>query len=372
MIWTIKENEKTFCPGLSFDNLPTALPKKLVVSKDSKGISLTADNIVGRIVCLNGDEIFIEPKYSGFNVGKMLDFILHGKGSVNVQSLDFDIVKHLAKEFAFSLIEIAKKQKLFSRQSVFIESDSISGQVDWVITKKNLQSGRKKIYQRSYRDNFDIPENALLSLAARKVLNYLDKNGVEYAISKKWAVSSFSCLRGRGLKEINSMVNDRNFSGAHSYYCFAIRCARLILGLSEEDSLDSFVINCPELFERFIRKAFEIAGGGMSFSVSKGFLEKSYLFNTCDAEIIPDIVVYNGFDVKKILDVKYKKPSNDDLYQVLWYAAFANLKVVYILSPDVEDMKEITAFNGIKVVFVRIEDDDVEKLLSKAELLMRS
>lgn len=251
------------------------------------------------------------------------------------------------------------------------------GRVDWIKTYRQQHSGKLDSVATTVRaSSYDIPENALISAAAKKVIGLYPTGSEAFGLLFPWAEEAKKYRHSHAeLFAFQAGLSERSLSGPHAYYYPPVMLAKIILGFDSAEMMpeeaDTILFNMPGLYEEYIRTGFQRAGGQFGCRVQKGLTPRSFLFCDSACEMIPDIAVYDGIQVKAVLDVKYKAPDSKDYYQVFAYMKYAGLEAAYIISPEVEHAQVITAFDGSKVHLVRIDSSSGEALEETAKGIIR-
>lgn len=382
MRWTIKENEIGYCPTLRVEDLPETIPANMRILHKNGVVGVLCENVAGILPCKNGNEILIEPKYSKVNPLEMLlyvnsisgiavnrDRLASGKGEVDLQTI--------AASFVEQLSLIAATAKKFHRKPKVIASSSVVGKVDWMKTLMGFERKNSTAIITTVREeSLDIPENALIAAAAQKVINLYASSSPEYAVLSPWAQLAVQFKHSyRELFSLQVKLSESKLSGAHGFYYAPVMLSKIILGFAETrtsvEEVNTILFNMPSLYEDFIRTGFQRAGAGYGLTIQKGLTPRGFLFYEGECELIPDITIYEGTKIKAVLDVKYKIPDSKDFYQIFSYMQYAHLKEAFVVSPAVEPLKVVTAFDGSKVHFVRVANSDASNLEILAKKIIR-
>lgn len=373
MRWNVKENVQTLCPGLTIENLPTNLPANLRIIHSTNGLSIIPENIVGMIPCVNGSIIDIAPKYrdldpiemslfcyniSYLDYGKKIKKIGIGHGSQITDSLMY--------VFAAELQEVTKYPKKFERKAQHYVGNVAKGKVNWAKTSlnsyhsisDNVVDGIEHVATRN------IPENIVIGQAATIALHYIkEETQIRYCL-KKWALEfGRKKLTERDTVYLRKLLVASGFGGAHAYYYKVLALACIIVGISDVSAGDlidekCMVFNTPALYEEFIRNSIMRSTLPYGLTCQKGFVPKSFLFGNGICELIPDITLYQGNEIKAVLDVKYKIPDSKDYYQVFTYMSYAGLNTAYIISPGVMQGDMMYAYNGLTIQQICIDTSE--------------
>ena len=382
MRWTIKENEAGYCPGLRVEDLPEAIPANIHILQKNGTIGILCENIAGILPCKNGNEILIEPKYSKVSPLDMLLYVNSISGiAVNRERLasgkaDIDL-QTIVAAFVDQLSLIASTTKKFRRKPRVIASNAVVGKVNWVKTHMGFERQNTNAIVTTVREeSFDIPENALIAAAAQKVVNLYSTLSPEFAVLYPWVrLAKQNKHSYKELFAFQEQLTETRLSGAHGYYYAPVMLSKIILGFLEAQTApeedNAILFNMPGLYEDFIRTGFQRAGISYGLTIQKGLTPRGFLFYEGECELIPDITVYEGSKIKAVLDVKYKIPDSKDFYQIYSYMQYANLKEAYVVSPAVEREKVVTAFDGSKVYFVKIDNSDASNLEIIAKKIIR-
>ncbi|MBN1233301.1 MAG: hypothetical protein JXA60_08120 [Candidatus Coatesbacteria bacterium] len=120
-----------------------------------------------------------------------------------------------------------------------------------------------------------------------------------------------------------------------------------------DERMIPFVIDMPLLFEKFVASYFK--------KHMKEFLDieaqKEFRFGKKDCKI--DLLLRHlETETKYILDTKYKdasEPSNDDIYQVSFYATQQDCKIAYLLYPKSEIEFSETTENNVCIIAIGMD-----------------
>ncbi len=382
MRWIVRENETCSCSGLQFKDLPNNLPANIHFSLVNDTTQVYCENVAGVLECKGGNEIVIEPKYKKINPFELIAYINDIRGiNVNKERIVFgngeiDINK-ISDLFVLSLSELSVKDKKFRRELKESTIKSVRGKVDWVKTYSNYSRGKTNdVISSVINPNYSIVENALISSAAKKVEHLYDFNSKEYFVLLPWLkLAAKIDYSFEDLFKMQLRLNEAALSGSHAYYYNAVMFAKIILGFNNVEKAvennDKLLFNMPNLFESYVRKGFQKIGGKYGYTVQKGFTPRSFLF--CDGlcEMIPDIVIYDGFKVKAVLDVKYKQPDSKDFYQIYSYMKYANIRDAFIIIPSVVENMNIITFDDLRIRFIKVDNSIPYDLEVCVEKIMR-
>lgn len=382
MRWTIKENEAGYCPALRVEDLPDEIPANIRIFHKNGTFGLICENIAGILPCKNGNEVVIEPKFANINPLEMLLYVNSisgiainrervslGKGEINLQTI--------ADAFVEQLNLIKATTKKFQRKPHTITASSVVGKVNWMKTLLGFERQNSREIVTTVRESsFDIPENALIAAAAQKVISLYNNDSVEFELLRPWAELAIKFNHSyRELFALQARLSESRLSGAHGFYYAPVMLSKIILGFAEAqtsiEEANTILFNMPSLYEDYIRTGFQRAGVGHGLTIQKGLTPKGFLFYDGDCELIPDITIYEGTEIKALLDVKYKVPDSKDYYQIYSYMQYAKLKEAYIVSPAVEQDKVITAFDGSKVYYIKVDNSDPTNLESIVQKIIR-
>lgn len=315
MRWNVKENVKAVCPGLVIENLPTSLPANLKIIHSTNGLGVIPENIVGTIPCLDGSIIEIAPKYGQLNPIEMSLYCY------NISYMDYDkrieqfgighnseVTENLMYVFASELQEITKYPKKFERKAHHYVGNAAKGKVNW--TKTSINSYRS--ISDEVVDGIErtatvvIPENVVLGQAATLALQYVKKETLIKQCLKKWALEfGRKRLSSKDIIYLRHLLAAGNFGGAHAYYYKAVALACIIVGIADTGAgglVDEkcMVFNTPALYEEFVRNSIMRNTLLYGLTCQKGFTPKSFLFGNAICELIPDITLYRGAQIKSL------------------------------------------------------------------------
>ena len=381
MEWHIIENNQVDCPGFNPDVLPEQIPEKLHVLHGKNGFELLADGIAGVIPCREEHSIVIVPKCNTLNPFSMYGYVnnlsLESINTVLTGESDTRIgIQMLSRMFVDELLQIQCKQRIIARPPIKLRASSVIGHVDWPKTEVNTLRGKQGQIETTRRlQTTDTIENQIISSAAQCILPLFSPDSSEYNILCVWGEMRYGKkLSYRSAVSVKERVASNRFSGAHAYYQNAIKLALMILGIDEawatHNQTDAILFNMPGLYEDYIRTAFMRKGSIKGLSCQKGFIPKGFLFSDGSCELEPDITIYQGANIKAVMDVKYKVPDSKDYYQLFTYMTYAGLQTAFVISPSVKHLERITAFDGRHIVKIRIDHSNNTKLESIAESVL--
>ena len=368
-VWEIVENEVCECPGLTLDMLPATLPQQLSIFKSSNALSLKPVNITGTISLENG-MIRIVPKIrtldplemmlylsiEDFDVGEVKSFGL-GEPGISLSSI--------GKQFVHLLESIGHLPRMVERNPQHVFSRAVTGRVNWRETALRMRRGfRLPISTIRSIASPETPENILIALACRELLDSGDWSESEEKLLLSWATGVRSrSLTRRQVLELRASSRTKNFGGPYGFYRGPVSLGLIILGLdgvgvSDRISGSASVVNSPALFENFVRTALMRVAGQRELIIRKDFMGPAFMFETDLYRIEPDVTLYSGNDLLALADVKYKAPDSGDLYQMYSYLKYAELSRGSIFSPFVEDGRVMRSFDGLEIVFHQVKSSN--------------
>lgn len=381
MRWTVKENDICACPGLKLEDLPDKIPPNIHVLHSNGMLSILSENVAGVLPCKNGHEIVIEAKYSSIRPIDLMLYVGNVSGiAINrerIASGQSEIsIQTIADAFVGQLKVLGVNARKFKRVPFQTVTSSVVGKVDWLKTYKAQQSGKQAIHTTQTRVSYDIPENALIAAAAKKVAALYTSGSEEYRVLKPWINHAYAHDHShRELFAMQTKMTEKALSGAHAFYYAPVMLSKMILGfmgaekVSEE--LDTILFNMPGLYEDYVRTGFQRIGSKYGCSIQKGFSPRGFLFCNGECELIPDITIYEGNALKALLDVKYKVPDSKDYYQIYAYMKYAHIDTAYIISPAVPHEQTIVGFDGVKIRHINVANSNYNELETIAEQIIR-
>lgn len=386
MKWTVKENEESLCAGMAETDIPAKLPANLRILHKNRAYYTLAENIAGIIPFNNQHVLNIIPKYPKIDPIELLLYIHDlnivvdekpaeqygiGDGSARLETI--------AQMFARELIAMQMQPIKFHRKSTRIEASSIKGRVDWLATSRLHHQGKLNLIATTYSvPTLIIPENILIAKAARKVLPLFAQSTSEWEVLYRWSNMTVpEKLPTSFFARFDRAMRQEQFSGAHAYYYHPVILAQAVLGFSGlaggvDFANDAILFNMPSLYEEFVRTAFQRQTHPLGLSCQKGFTPQSFLFHGGMCEMIPDLAIYYGANIKVLLDVKYKSPDSKDLYQLYSYVKYAGLSDAYIISPAVKDDETIVSFDGCQIHMIHVDTSSPEQIERKALGILES
>jgi len=384
MRWTVKENEESLCAGMNETDIPTRIPGNLRILHKNSTYYTLAENIAGMIPFNNQHVLNIVPKYPHIDPIELLLYIHdmnimvdenpaeqygEGDGAVRLETL--------AQMFARELIAMQAKPVKFHRKATRINASSIKGRVDWPTTLRLQHQGKfNLITTTSSVPTIIIPENILIAQAARKALPLFARFTSEWEVLFHWSSMPVpQKLPASFFSRFDRALRQDQFSGAHGYYYRPVILAQAVLGFSGlaggvDFTDDAILFNMPSLYEDFVRTAFQRQAHPLGLTCQKGFIPQSFLFLGGKCEMIPDIAIYYGANIKVLLDVKYKTPDSKDLYQLYSYVKYAGLSDAYIVSPGVKKDETIVSFDGCQIHMIHVGTSIPEQIEREARRVL--
>lgn len=381
MRWTVKENEICPCPGLMLEDLPDKIPPNIHVLHSNGMLSILSENVAGVLPCKNGHEIVIEAKYSGIRPIDLMLYLGNVSGiAINrerVASGQSEIsIQTIADAFVGQLKILGVNARKFKRVPFRTVTSSVVGKVDWLKTYRAQQSGKQVVHTTQTQVSYDIPENALIAAAAKKIAVLYTSGSEEFRILQPWINHAYAYDHShRELFAMQTKMTEKALCGAHAFYYAPVMLSKMILGfmgaekISEE--LDTILFNMPGLYEDYVRTGLQRIGSKFGCSIQKGFSPRSFLFCNGECELIPDITIYEGNTLKAVLDVKYKVPDSKDYYQIYAYMKYAHIDTAYIISPAVPHEQTIIGFDGVKIRYINVANSNYNELETIAEQIIR-
>lgn len=381
MRWHITENTESECPGFSADLLPDRLPANFHVLVRDGAFYLSADGLAGMMSLKQGNSILIEPKYKRLRPLEMYSYINHltleqTAAEVTEGREDSADILTLARQFAAELAAVQCKPKKIRRLPVRQTGTALKGRVDWISSARLQAQGRREsICTTTFLSSNDIPENQLISTAAKTVMSFFEPYTPEWNILQSWASLPYRrSLTAAEIQKLQGQLKNAQFSGAHAFYYRPLILALIILGVDQSGMMtsegDAVIFHMPDLYENYVRTAFLRRSTKKGFSCQKSFVPRSFLFCSGDCELEPDITIYDGEKIRAVLDVKYKTPDSRDYYQIYTYMKFAGLNQAYLISPAADHRAAVTAYDGSRIVCLRIDSTDHQFLEAAADEVM--
>lgn len=381
MKWTAKENDVVMCPELQLADLPDKIPANIHIVHKNGELGILSENVAGILPCKNGHEIVIEAKYSKIHPMELMMYINNIFGiAVNkerIQSGESAVsLQTIADAFVAQLLLIQSSTKKFKRRASTTISKSVIGKVNWLKTyQRQIVGRRNEVVTTIRKASYDIPENALIAAAAKKISSFYSAESREADILIPWIslADEFRHTHSQ-LFSMQLKMNEQSLSGAHAFYYVPIMLSKIILGFNGVDSVteeDTILFNMPGLYEEYIRTGFQRVGIKYGCSIQKGLVPRNFLFCDGKCEMIPDITIYDGTAIKALMDVKYKMPDSKDYYQIFAYMKYTEIDRAYIISPEIIHDQTITAFDGSKITYIKIESSNSKELEIVAEKIIR-
>jgi 5-methylcytosine-specific restriction endonuclease McrBC regulatory subunit McrC len=353
MIWQITEGEVSWLPGVNASDIPLALPAGISIHLRSGTIGMESQGIVGAIPLKNGDTIQIIPKIGMINFLRLL-FKAEGRQTPLENEFD-EFVKYsvtdeqnidslVVRQLLISLDEILRRSPLQGRRRRYREGDYVLGEIQVVKTFTNLATKRSQPVVSLVKERSrDIPENRVLTEALIKAWPLLPAESQHKyeSIYYQW-VKKFSRPKDvlRDLLMVDRAFAANSYRGVRDYYSRALMLAKIILGSNgisftsqSNISGDAVLLNTADIFEKYIRSMIGKAYANKGFVVSKGGVGTQSLYTNGGFDLIPDIVISRNGVTTLIADVKYKKPTAADHYQISAYLSAYKLNRGLLLAP---------------------------------------
>lgn len=353
MIRKIIEGTLTWLPEVSTLDIPKSLPAGISIHLRSGIIGLESQGIVGAIPLRNGDTIQIIPKIGEINFLRLL-FRTEGKQTALEREFN-DFVRYsitdeknidalVARQLLICLDEILHRSPLQRRKRNYRNADYVTGEIQAVKTTINLETKRSYPIVSIFKQRIkDIPENRLLTEALLRAWQFLSvENQVKYKLIYNQWFKKFSRSQDifQDLLAIDRMFATNGYGGSRDYYRRALMLAKIILGSSGIDfgakddiSGDAILLNAANIFEKYIRSVICDAYLDKGYIVTKGSFASPSLYTDGSFELIPDIIISRNKTNILIADVKYKKPTSGDHYQMAAYLTAHNLNRGLLLAP---------------------------------------
>lgn len=380
MKWIVTENEESLCAGMTVTDIPAKIPASLRILHKNRAYYTLAENIAGMVPFNNQHVLNIVPKYPHIDPIALLLYI----NNINMpadenQAEQYNVgeglvrLETLTQMFARALWEIQAQPIKFYRKATKIETPAIKGRVDWLTTARLHHQGKLNLVSTTASvPTVIIPENILIAQAARRVLPFFSQSALEWEVLHRWSSMPVpGKLPASFFERFDRALRQDQFSGAHAYYYHPVVLAQAVLGFRGlvggiDFADDAIVFNMPSLYEDFVRTAFQRQAHPLRVTCQKGFTPQSFLFMGGTCELIPDIAIYYGADIRILLDVKYKSPDSKDFYQIYSYMKYAGLSEAFIVSPAVKDDETIVSFDGCQIHMIRVDTSNPEQVERKA------
>lgn len=160
----------------------------------------------------------------------------------------------------------------------------------------------------------------------------------------------------------------------HRRYESPLTLARMLLegwGSGPESGAvagQAFAVNMDRLFEQFLTRVLTedlLPGTGYVGQAQRSHAKREFLFEGAVQELLPDLSVLEGSQVRLIIDFKNKRPQGAhdgaDLYQMYSYARHFHCDRVLLMYPGPVTVPTLTAAGGapltISAVGVHLQDD---------------
>lgn len=355
MVHEIVEGKINWLHSIDLADIPDELPLKLKVHVRDGCIGLEPDSIVGAIPLNSGDTVKIIPK-----VGTVcfLELLIRAEGNQSSLRQEFeDIVEVSSIErrgfeqliylpFMAALDEILRKSPMQERKNMKFRSKYLVGNISFRETALNIAAKKlaDPIVSTKKVKTTDSPENRLLSSALINCFHELSSDSQHKYISvfERWKKRiGLNQLSGNDLNIIENRFNRVDYGGPRAYYKRALTLARIIMGshglsLDGTESLNSsgFLINTPDVYEKYIRNVLASAYTEQGYLVKKGSTSFTSLYVDGSYELMPDVYIEKSGTPLLIIDAKYKKPSASDHYQLIVYLAEHRVNKGVLISPN--------------------------------------
>ncbi|TWI60481.1 5-methylcytosine-specific restriction enzyme subunit McrC [Bradyrhizobium huanghuaihaiense] len=265
------------------------------------------------------------------------------EGETLVESLD-DIYERIVSILARRVLDRARKGLYRSYVSEHDELPFVRGSIDLVNAALNIKRGIPSVPCRYQEHTVDVDENRLLywtlhvvrrqSLRREQVRADLDR--ARRVLSGAIALQNFSpadCI-GRFYHRLND-----DYAPMHGLCRFILEQTGPTIQSGDRSFLP-FELDMPKLFEAFVAGWLRTAGLANLIVRPQ---HRSRLDANFQVQINVDILLCDGVSGSPVavLDTKYKlaeRPSDDDIYQISFYARELQAKRALLVYPTLLDV----------------------------------
>jgi 5-methylcytosine-specific restriction enzyme subunit McrC len=305
---------------------------------------LKTHSYVGMIVLPTGRTITIEPKVSISTLFALLARVYDPTKQIfEDKPQPYTTVKELF-EFIVSFYvnhteELIARGLLRGYQSQIEDTPAIRGRL-LIVETLHARPGLYDRHRCSYRHfTSDIPENRILlwttyNLRAWKYVE-ADLHSRLYRIQH--------LMTDVRLDPSARLLYDRlEFHRLNDFYQPALALAKLILdhlsfsGAHGKEPFMAYLIDMNALFQKYLAVILDQELGKAGYSIREE--ERHSLDWDKKIPVEPDVILYQGTNMRTIIDAKYKlKEDEGDLYQMLAYCHALNLNQAILVHPDHEN-----------------------------------
>ena len=347
MIRIAREGEITWMSDISLSDIPHPLPKGFVIHVNNEIIGIEIQGLVGSLRLNNGDSLHIIPKIGRVNFlrllfkaeGKQLDLEREYESFVDYSIDDEDNIDFIVARHLFYCVDtILRRSPKTIRVKKLYRGNFACGQLDYINTLLNIACHKDEPI--SYWSNFksvNTPENRIITEALIRSWHHIhnQSNKVLFSIYENW-LKRFP--RSNNLFEdiifVEQSFASGKYGGPRDYYRKALMISQIILGnigIGFYDASviegDAILLNSSNIFEKYIRNSLREAYNNSGYIITKGGQNIKFLYIDGSYELQPDIVISKDGQTILIADVKYKKPSNSDHYQLYTYLSENSLTI---------------------------------------------
>lgn len=385
-VWVIREEATTKCPGLDLTAIPDYAFDILKVAIRSGVPEVTVEGYVGTIPLTGGGAIQIAPKYGA---SSYLEMLLGVRGVYQPRHFqeqrEISDGNHttrtgqdiLATSFAKAVATVLSSGFRTERRTREVCDTFARGQISVLPTAMALsgRSSRPVVSQESYPTTRLI-EHFVIAEAARVALPHVSDAdfGARQALQRWLRLypdrASLSDIADTGRK-----LASGRFSRSRGYYAPAVSLALALLGfagLSDEGqrlARDCVVVHMPTLFESYVRTTLSLALSSSGYSIVKGGSPgNEFLYIDGRFELEPDLCIYKGAAIAGLGDVKYKRPSATDHYQLLSYMRAYGVDSGFFITPvrgNGEIISEYQTSDRLRVRELQVDLSDLSRVSIK-------
>lgn len=330
--------------GMSWDSLDT-----------NQHILKLPQQYVGYIG-LPSRRLIIRPKHHNITISHILRiyYFLYSAEYSDLDTPMYDVDTgndiNLAKMYVSELMDIVHRGIPVEYTECTEDLNFIRGNLHTVPSKMNMLLKKVNAFNCTYDDlTKNIPINKVLLAAAKKIDSCTKSADLTYAI------------RQFGNVDYSNYPSNAKTTRNTSYCKKAITLAYMILNdltISTDGTTsygESLLINFDKMFEDFVKKVlmeYSSVGNFCYWHESKVYGRTDNLDGDPQRSFLPDLLYcYNeNFGRPKaraILDMKNKTSapfSNQDVYQMSFYAQMLNCKKVILCYPSISSKKSCTLF----------------------------
>lgn len=350
---TIHENQVTWLPGLTLEDLPPDMPRQVTVQVKGRDIGLYADGVVGAFALTTGQTVVIRPKVGPANFLRML-FVAEGRQTQLSSELDrlvdyglsddASYVDLLVQRFITEVDRILRRSPRPNRVRVATRERTFVGNVKAAATALRVATRQDDPVStvRAIRVT-DTPENRVIALALREARGYVTDDALTKIdrLQSRWRrVAPTPTDAMKDILHVKTQLARPHSAGSRAYYeeTLAIALALLgVQGISPEGQAElrgeGHVLKTAVVFERYIRRTLQRLLADKGVIVTGPETASLSLYTNGSYELNPDVIFWRDSHPVLLIDAKYKEPDAGDHYQMCTYLDSFGLTRGVLVSP---------------------------------------